>query len=587
MIGFESTETPFTEGNTLSSILKDTANIDTEKVKKEWDAMKKASSAADAIGKANEVRKSTVGAAAKKIDEISSAADKKAMNRRSIIARAKNSIMYFPVYISQTVGVNAAQIIAELFERVYASLMQSIIAMNPIIDESEANNLLFLKKFHTNINESADLELINEFYTPIDDIDAMMKESVFYKEQITPTMEVTFRAVPFDDDHLILEHTRMQHGYLEGLSYLKEAGGDTEQQLRKLTDAELADIVMDKNEYNDDSKALYRAKNDEEVKKAVIKTNNKSSNPLTGKDLEDKIKEGIEKKHKLDQKVNKEIEEYKNNLKNGKVGSAVNDSEQGGGPRLVYKNGSVYMAHNAKITPAVDAPKLLRDTDIKKINGMQPWAFEATFRIKGENGAASRDVHFIIGVKTQLHLIYTKDLAEDLRELVTGNMKSLQKVRYKTGEITFADYIFNKKGVKADAAKSINYNKRWLNTLKRLGEWEKLNGSLLNTPAKLINSNNDIPIPNGTLVLAQTDVTTMAEQTGIDLSVVSNAKRLAKSLFLIAVCIVDASAGTMRVLFPDNSSDWDVQSLTSIDAEASKRENSMLMRELTARISRI
>ena len=91
---------------------------------------------------------------------------------------------------------------------------------------------------------------------------------------------------------------------------------------------------------------------------------------------------------------------------------------------------------------------------------------------------------------------------------------------------------------------------------------------------------------NGTMVLAQTDVTAMMNQTGIDLSVVSNAKRLARALFLIAVCIVDSSDGTMRVLFPDSSNDWDVQSLASIDAELSKTDNSQLMRELNRMVNR-
>ena len=146
------------------------------------------------------------------------------------------------------------------------------------------------------------------------------------------------------------------------------------------------------------------------------------------------------------------------------------------------------------------------------------------------------------------------------------------------------DYLFNTKGIKNDAAKSVNYNKKWLNTLKRLGEWEKTNGSLLKSPANFLAGGN-VPIPNGTIVLTQTDVTTMMNQTGIDLSVVSNAKRLARSLFLIAVCIVDSSAGTMRVLFPDSSNDWDVQSLASIDAELSKTDNSQLMRELNRMVN--
>ena len=77
------------------------------------------------------------------------------VDNRSIIARSRNSIMQFPVYISQTIPVNPANVIARLFDRVYASFVQSALAMHPVINEDEANNLLFMKSFHTNITEAA------------------------------------------------------------------------------------------------------------------------------------------------------------------------------------------------------------------------------------------------------------------------------------------------------------------------------------------------------------------------------------------------------------------------------------------------
>ena len=218
------------------------------------------------------------------------------------------------------------------------------------------------------------------------------------------------------------------------------------------------------------------------------------------------------------------------------------------------------------------------------MNAMLPYTIEATFRLRTKSGI-DRDIKYIIGIKTVMHLIRTQDLADDLRELVTGRIKSLQKVRYKTGEISFKDYLFNTKQLKADAAKNINYNKRWINTLKRLSDYDQHYGSFLKGPVQGL-AKGDVPVPNGTLILTQPDVTTLTNQTGIDLSQVSNAKRLAKNLFLIAVCIVDSSAGTMRVLFTDSDNDWDVQSLASIDAEVSKTDNSQLMRELNHIVNR-
>ena len=78
----------------------------------------------------------------------------------------------------------------------------------------------------------------------------------------------------------------------------------------------------------------------------------------------------------------------------------------------------------------------------------------------------------------------------------------------------------------------------------------------------------------------------MVNETGIDVSDVNIATKLARSLFLIAVVIVDSTAGSMRILFPDSASDWDVQSLASIDAELSKTDNSSLMKELNKMVNK-
>ena len=96
----------------------------------------------------------------------------------------------------------------------------------------------------------------------------------------------------------------------------------------------------------------------------------------------------------------------------------------------------------------------------------------------------------------------------------------------------------------------------------------------------------DVPVPNGTLILTSSDVSLILNQTGIDLNKVSAAKRLAANLFLIAIAIVDSTSGSMKILFPDRDTDWDFQSLASIDAEVSKADDSRIMKELNRMINR-
>ena len=94
---------------------------------------------------------------------------------RSIIARATNSVKQCPIYVTRTIRASEAHLIAKLFEKVYVSFFQAVLAQNPIITPEEANDLNFLKQYHTDIRESAK-KLINEYYEPIDDFDAMMQE---------------------------------------------------------------------------------------------------------------------------------------------------------------------------------------------------------------------------------------------------------------------------------------------------------------------------------------------------------------------------------------------------------------------------
>lgn len=530
----------------------------------------------------------------KKINSIDSATDKHVIDNRSIVARSRNSVLQFPIYCTQSIRVNEAQIISKLFERVYTSFVQTALAQNPIVDEDDVNNLVFLKHFHTNLKESAELELYNEFYEPVDDIDSIMKESVFYSEWVTPTMNVEFRICPPSAD-LVKENARLMNEPLTGLRYLlQEAApvygdvmfqnqkeGRTETEGIRLSYKDIEAIGIEDAKLTREERELYN-KSEKDIKDEI-----KNRYPDYDDDeLEEEIDDTLMRKAEIAQKVDKAIKDFKVDAKKGindktKKHKAYNFDGHG---YTVAKNKGVTIKKLATKAP-IDSPKMLRDADIKKINGMLPYTIEATFRVRSKEKGESFDVHFIIGIKSVLHLINVNDLQEDLQDLITGNIKSLQKVKYKTGEIKFMDYVFNFKGLKKDAAKRVDGSKRWINSLKRMADYSKLGGSMYKSVNDELRK-GDRAIPNGTIILSQSDVTGLIANTGIDIGKVSNAKRLAKSLFLIAVAIVDPSAGSMKVLFPDTDTDWDIQSLAAIDAELAKTDNSQIMRELNRMINK-
>lgn len=529
--------------NLYQEDIKDSLNIAAQVAGVDTDSIGKTLSNpnADFLDKATSINDNGIDQVRKTTDSLDRVLSKRTVDTRSIIARARNSVLQFPIYVPQTIRVNEAHIIGKMFERVYTTLVQTVLAQNPIMDEEQANNLVFLKQFHSNIREATDV-LVNQYYTPIDEIDSMMTESIFFTQQLTENCKVTFSVVPCTNQNLILENARLINEPLAGIVYLHE---DTNEKEKKKQETKSNDVIQKTDEVN----ISLRSVNKEELEELA------DNRGETLDELKQKIKD-------------KEVKDY------------------------VYRDGRYCREERTrKIVlrdkddkKAIDAPKILKDSDIKKLNGLLPYTIEATFTIRTKQGL-NRDVRYVIGIKSVLHLFRTKDLADDLRELVTGNIHSLQKVRYKTGEINFRDYFFNIKGLKADAAKHINYDKRWLNTLKRLADYRQMHGSLMKKPIEAL-TNGNVPIPNGTLVLTQPDVTLLTNQTGIDLSIVSNAKRLARSMFLIAVVIVDSSAGTMRVLFTDSDNEWDVQSLAAIDAELAKTDNSQLMKELNRMVNK-
>lgn len=595
----------------IDDVLSSTAGIDTKTIKDAWKE--------DDDGKKPDLYDSLNTTNREGIQKAKGMADaldkhvfgKMRIDNRSIVARARNSVLQFPMYITQSCPVAPAQTISKLFERVYTTLVQTVLSQNQIMDEEEANNLVFLKKFHTNLKESTeDLlthyeSLVNMFYQPIDELDAMMCESIYAEHIINESCKVIFRVVPTTDVNLIAECARGVCDPLSGFIYLQEdrqiTDRETQSQFRTVSEDELRNMAMDACNLTANQRELVNMHPDQIAKDVESRMYDPNiQNPKDIKDptddvisawndyrnaISEEIRDRIEERDVALQTIDSEVDNLKDRIKSGKVKGYSFD-----GVRFRRNDNSTKTVHKTMpdqkriVNDSVNSPVILKDGDIKKMNAMLPYTIEATFRLRTKSGI-DRDIKYIIGIKTVMHLIRTQDLADDLRELVTGRIKSLQKVRYKTGEISFKDYLFNTKQLKADAAKNINYNKRWINTLKRLSDYDQHYGSFLKGPVQGL-AKGDVPVPNGTLILTQPDVTTLTNQTGIDLSQVSNAKRLAKNLFLIAVCIVDSSAGTMRVLFTDSDNDWDVQSLASIDAEVSKTDNSQLMRELNHIVNR-
>lgn len=468
------------------------------------------------------------------------------INNKSIIKRSKDSIFYFPVYISSSIRINEAHVVAKLYERVYADFVQNVISQpeNQLIDYTELEDMRFLKKFHVNA-ESTQVAydsiangrkfLRDTLGKPLDFTEETINHSCYYAHRVNENVIVEFRCIAPSGKvyDMIAEHERMMQEPLSGFTFLQEAPTSVPNKNTKMTS---------------DDVVIYLDQKGDPVDKSKINFDDPAADNYVGNYT------------RSTGKVNQTAE-------------VINPEFQ--------RVGSRYQQAGKSAT-------ILKDTDCRKINGMLPYTIVATFKVKNTPGVTwTRDVLEVqIGIKTVLHIIQPKDLIDEVKPIIMGGQKSLQKVRYKTGEIKFKDYFLGLTALKKGAAQLYSKSKRWLGSLKRLGEYGKMYKSALKDPVSAVTKDKGIPIPNATLVLSALDVDNIKLGSGIDLNNIRMVNKLAKQLFLITFVIVDSSSGTIKSIYPNEQDDWDNMSIASLEDLVSKSSNADFMKELKRTVNR-
>lgn len=492
--------------------------------------------------------------------EIDKQVKKLKINNKSIIKRTKESIFYFPVYISSSIRINEAHVVAKLYERVYADFVQNVISQpdNQFVDYSELEDMRFLKKFHVNAESAQQTydavasgrKFVKDVLgKPLSFTEETINRSCYHACKINDRVMVEFMCIaPSGKTYdMIAEHERMMQEPLSGFSFLQEAQNNPSTGISANNKVKYRDY--DPNSDNDKKiNKFYDVNGKEYDRKQINFTDPNADNYV------DKFKV----------------------LDTTGAGTEVSI-----GPAEFNKVGNRYQQ-------AGRAAQLLKDTDCKKINGMLPYSIIATFKVKNTPGVSwTRDVIEVqIGIKTVLHIINPKDLIDEVKPIIMGGQKSLQKVRYKTGEIKFKDYFFGLTDLKKGAAQLYSKSKRWLGSLKRLGEFGKMYKSALKDPVTAVTKDKGIPIPNATLVLSALDVDNIKLGCGIDLMNLKYVNKLAKQLFLITFVIVDSSSGVIRSVYPNEQDDWDNMSIASIEDLVSKSSNADFMKELKRTVNR-
>ena len=217
-------------------------------------------------------------------------------------------------------------------------------------------------------------------------------------------------------------------------------------------------------------------------------------------------------------------------------------------------------------------PKLT-DRDVKRSNEMLPYGIEVRLIALNDQKEFVQYIDVIIGVKTNLHLIDSDDMIDNIVRALNNRNLAFKFLKWTTGEISLIkDILLNINDLKLDATATSRGKTPFFGALKRL-KGRKIGVSNLTVPHMLV--------PNSTMVITMEEVDYIKENFAIDLKDDIIASKLISSLFLMGFIIIDDPAGTMYAMY-DGDKSYQLFSLDVLE-----RENAIAKSNLNKEIGRM
>ena len=514
---------------------------------------------------------------------------------KSIIAAAKGNLFEFPVFISSSVQLDYATATSSLLEQVYASYVQTALSLNPIIDKSQIDNGTPFSKFMSDTNRYVE-------YTEMDYAhDAVHNE---FELEDGSFLEFDMMSIEDADGRVILEQynkrplSEFDHYFQEaaGDQYIQEADDryirQLEQDIKNLSQQvgdkkrNLQQIADARESINKEKERLRERENSLKVREAAAKAKEsirkEADNLKAEKERLKKLEETLNTKEKEYQLNKDELEETKRhnqsieqNQKDTLDYNKARDEKQDATREAERKED---WERDVKFKYAVKAPEMLDETKIKKLNTMKPLMMNASFHVAADDGHISEAINYIVGVKTFNRIIDADTLPEVVKYPLKEMNAVARKAKWRAGELKFfRDIVFKIKQKKQTAVDSRDPKRKWYRRLYELAHMTgdaptkaaiKGKNVALSVVKSQIEQDFDYGIiPNASLIISSADVANIKAQTGIDLLKGSTATKFCKELFLIALIVVDIEAESIKILLPDNHSDYEVHSIASVNKQ--------------------
>lgn len=460
---------------------------------------------------------------------------------KSIAKGALEGTMQFPCLISDSIPIDMASTVARTFERVYASFVQTYLSTNNTIDISvDKNPSTYLKRFHNNIKlESTAEDLYNEYCIESDEEYSKLMERIYNGTTTAFVNESGDKMIVFNfsdkfDKAIYESHKEALENYLEAADFtpFPRIGNSPFYEAPRVT-----------------------------VQPPPMVTN-------FGQKMTDRVASGIGNvattviKNELDLDKAKKIEDYR----------------QG----YVRQNDAIKARNeiNKELTKIVSSgsgvPQILKDTDIKKSNDLQPYIMQIRLMAVNSNKEFVQFMDFNVGIKVILHPIKSDEMIMNLQHTLQNNGVLFNLIRWTTGEKSLIkDLLLKINDTKLDAANRSKGASPWWGTLKRIKETSKAQSAFLSRTQF---------VPQSTIVISAFEADSIEKTYGYNLRNYKFAQKLMNSLFLMNFVILDEGTGTIEVLY-DGETSFQTYSLETLEREVSMNSNK-LGKELTRMISR-
>ena len=497
---------------------------------------------------------------------------------QSIAKKSSAAILQFPVIMSRSINVDTASSVVKALERQYATFVQMVIALNPVIDWNEHKNIEdYVRTLHQNNP------------TPMDLIESCI--NVYSDEELGLRMITSLNE---GCNGQVLQANKQQLICVE--DYLNQ---------NKLNDLyKPAQITLERANASLDYFILSEAKH--RPKKNNGKTTYKSLDEF-GKAYQ-QIQQGnnpqpnAEGPHVSMQSggggvVDNPVANQQPNVNDSTVvnGKATANSpnkrnENSNGPKE-RPNEDVSAAQaranveNEKRKKEADAAELkmniekdnqinrartsvkLSDNDIKKCNELVPTTLSVSVQqIKGDNFGTM--LNFVLGIKGVMHPVNSEEMVSNLLDGYKAGNKFFNFLRWTSGEITFfKDLLFNIDGIKEDVVKKHNKGSHWWTTLKRNRTLARTKNAIGN-----ITKGKNRILPNATIVCSMEEVMEIQDVYGVDLMEVRNVLRLMDRYFLLGFVVVDESQELCYFIF-DGERDYQALSFKGLERENNNKND--------------